>query len=297
MRFIIKIFSYLKYLGILGLPIFISDATIWKYLWLFWIFGILELLLTFPTFIQSLGQIFGMIITPIVFQPIPDVKNYKNKIEYSLPFKGEWLIVNGGVDRELSHSWSINSQRYAYDFVKINANLETHEGDSKKLENYFCYSDDVIAPADGVVVSVSNKCKDSHIMWNQSTDPFIKDIRGNYIIIKHIDNEYSFIGHLKPDSLLVNKGDYVNRYQKIAKCGNSGNTTEPHIHFQIQNRKSFMLSVGLPISFKNIETRKIENYEKYDPRPIESKFNYEKYKNIYIHRGLLAKNIILNKNK
>lgn len=186
----------------------------------------------------------------------------------------------------------VNSQRYAYDFVKINEDIKTYEGDFKNLENYLCYSEDVIAPADGIVASISNNYKDSHIMWNQSTDPLIKDIRGNYITIKHSDKEYSFIAHLKPNSILVKTGDRVSRYQKIAECGNSGNTSEPHIHFQVQNKKSFIFSAGLPITFKDIVTKKIENYDKYDKRIIKSKFDYENYENKYIHRGMAVKNIV-----
>lgn len=93
-------------------------------------------------------------------------------------------------------------------------------------------------------------------MWKNSTDPLIKDIRGNYIVIKHSENEYSLICHIKSNSFLVKKGDAVKRYQKLAECGNSGNTTEPYIHFHVQNRKGFVLSAGLPIEFKDIKVEK-----------------------------------------
>lgn len=292
MRTLIKLSSYLKWIGLLGIPMFIYDAPIWKMLWAFWLFAIIEILLTLPIVIQSLGQLVAMIIIPLIHRPVPNLLNYKNKVEYSLPFTGEWLVVNGGVDKALSHSWGINSQRYAYDFIKTDNQLKSYKDDRKKLDNYYSYGRDIIAPADGMVVELSNKSKDSKMMWHHSTDPLIRDIRGNYIVIKHSDNEYSFIAHIKPNSFLVQKGDQVKRYQKLAECGNSGNSTEPHIHFHIQNRKGFVLSAGLPVKFKNIKVQKVKEYKNYDPRPTESKFDYSTYQNRYIHRGLLVSNFM-----
>lgn len=90
-----------------------------------------ELLFTLPIFIQSLGQLFAMFAIPLKNNPVPSVSNYKSDIQYSLPFKGKWTVVNGGVDKELSHSWSINAQRYAYDFIKLDDKLKSYNGDKK----------------------------------------------------------------------------------------------------------------------------------------------------------------------
>lgn len=290
MRTVIKVISYLKWIGLLGLPMFISDANIWRILWNFWIFGLIELLFSLPIFLQAAAQIVGMLIVPIINHPVPDLDHYKNKLEYSLPVTDAWVVVNGGVHKTLSHSWHLNSQRYAYDLVVMDEEIRTHCGDDKKLENYYCYGKAIIAPADEKVVEISNRCKDSKIMRNHTTDPLIKDIRGNYIIIQHAKDEFSFIGHLKPDSLRVKVGDQVKRYQKIAECGNSGNTTEPHVHFQIQNRKSFALSAGIPIKFKNIHTEDLEGYHFYDDRALSSESKYDIYQHHYIRRGQRVNN-------
>jgi murein DD-endopeptidase MepM/ murein hydrolase activator NlpD len=76
--------------------------------------------------------------------------------------------------------------------------------------------------------------------------------QGNHIIIRHSKKEYSLIAHLKPKSVTVKKGQKVKQGQVIAQCGNSGNTTEPHIHFQMNNGKNFFTTAGLPIKFKNV---------------------------------------------
>lgn len=111
MRIIIKLTSYLKWVGLFGFFGFIFDSQLWKILWGFWIFGFFELLFTLPIFIQSLGQLFAMFAIPLKNNPVPSVSNYKSDIQYSLPFKGKWTVANGGVDKELSYSWSINAHQ------------------------------------------------------------------------------------------------------------------------------------------------------------------------------------------
>jgi len=103
-------------------------------------------------------------------------------------------------------------------------------------------------------------------------------LRGNFIVIKHAEKEYSLYAHLAPKSVVVSKGGRVLQGQIIAKCGNSGNTSEPHLHFQLQTGKSFFTSAGLPIYFTNIKTNK---------KPMLAKGN-----GLYIERGLEVENII-----
>lgn len=289
MRRFIKIVEKLKWLGLLGLPIFISDNSIWKMLWLFWLFGILELLLKLPLTIQSFEQLLSMLIIPIIDNPLPSLENYRGKIKYSLPLKGNWVVVNGGVTKDFSHSWSINSQRYAYDFIKLDKNGKSYSGDKMNLNSYYCYNEDILAPADGLVVKVYNNQKDSSIMQNNGTDPLIKHLAGNHIVIKHNNNEYSFLAHLKQNSITVKENEEVKRGQKIALCGNSGNTTEPHLHFQIQNRKSFIFSSGIPICFKDLEITDTVNYNVYDDRALpKEKTCNDSYQ--YIHRAQTVSN-------
>ena len=111
MRTLLRWSSRLKWLGLLGLPMFFPKQPVWKWLWLFWLFGILEIILSFPVFLQSLRQLAGIVICQAQNRPMPDKDNFLPRITYSLPFEGAWAIVNGGVSREASHSWEVNSQR------------------------------------------------------------------------------------------------------------------------------------------------------------------------------------------
>jgi len=218
---------------------------------------------------------------------LPSKENYVLKGNYILPFTGKWTVVNGGLTKKLSHSWGIVPQRYAYDFIIVDDEGKSSSGDRRSLNSY-CYDKDIIAPADGKVVALRDRYKDSFVDGkNAYCDA--SHIAGNYIVIKHNDSEYSTIAHFIPGSLKVKKGDVVKQGQVIGKCGNSGNSSEPHIHFQLQSGKSFFLSAGLPIAFTDIETQQKENYSVLDKRPCNDNLQAEGSKS-YIARGLEVQN-------
>jgi len=159
-------------------------------------------------------------------------------------------------------------QRYAYDFVMVDKSGKTHSGRGRELRDYYCYGQDVLAPADGEVVSMAGNHPESRAYGDGRIECRAKDIRGNYITLKHNEKEFSTIAHLMPGSVTVALGQKVVRGQVIAKCGNSGNTSEPHVHFQLNDGKCFFASAGLSVKFKNVyatengETRLAEHIAK-----------------------------------
>jgi murein DD-endopeptidase MepM/ murein hydrolase activator NlpD len=159
--------------------------------------------------------------------------------------------LNGGITRQSSHSWDLLSQRYAYDFVVEGDDGRTYRGDGRRLEDYHAYGRPVLAPDDGVVVQLVDGIRDYHRPGHGWVDWRARDIRGNFVVIQHGEHVYSLIAHVQPGSFEVRRGDRVTRGCVIGRCGNSGNSTEPHIHFQLQDRRSFFLSIGIPIQFSN----------------------------------------------
>jgi hypothetical protein len=227
-----------------------------------------EIVLTFSTFKCSLLQIIGISkVNKKYGNNPPNIENYAGEIQYTLPFEGEWTIVNGCFTKEFSHSWDIPTQRYAYDFIIMDERGKSYQGDCKKVDSYYCYGKVILSPADGVVEEVANESEDSLIIGKGKLFSRAKHIAGNYIVIKHNENEYSTLAHLKKDSILVKVGDKVHRGQKIATCGNTGNSSEPHLHFQIQDGAGFYQSAGLPIKFTNRKLNLQPNYYSMDPRP------------------------------
>lgn len=208
---------------------------------------------------QTIGQI-GIILENS--SVLPNADTYVNKVRYILPFEEEWLTVNGGTNKENSHSWNILKQRYAYDFIIVNDQGKSYKNDGKNLDDYYCYKKEVLSPADGIIVELQNSIKDYKKVGDYSIDWKTKDFRGNYVIIKHAIGEYSFIAHFNYKSIRVKNNETVKRGQIIGLCGNTGHSTEPHIHIHLQNNKSFWNAAGLPIRFSNV-SRNINNDTKF----------------------------------
>lgn len=196
-------------------------------------------------FVQMIIQTVGLISTS-------ELKSFEQKGNYTLPFTKEWLIFNGGIDKKDSHSWDIINQRYAYDYVMADTHNNRHKNDGDKLNDYYCYGQNIVSPGDGQVIKVRDGIRDYPHPGTMMVDFLAQDFRGNFIIIKHEEKEYSVLAHFIPGSIEVKKGDIVKRGQLLGKCGNSGHSTEPHLHFHFQDHPNFYFGRGLPIKFSNL---------------------------------------------
>lgn len=262
MRILFKIFRILYPLSVLGLIGVIFDIPQLRLLFFLALFIFLD-----PRFYQNMRQIAGSFCG--AYRTIPTKEGYNSHVDYILPFDGKWVVVNGGVDKEFSHSWDVETQRFAYDFIIMDNDGNSHKGDETALESYYCYGLDMLAPADGVVVKARKHHAESRVNGKKAyCDTW--DIRGNFVVIKHAENEYSALAHLAAGSVAVSVGDFVKQGQVIGKCGNTGNTSQPHLHFQLQGGESFFTAQGLPIAFSNVEAQPKPNYAKLDSRPAVS---------------------------
>lgn len=178
---------------------------------------------------------------------------YNETFAVQLPFHGRWKVFNGGVTPQTSHSWGLISQRYAYDFVIIDeATGLTYRGDPRQPANYLAFGQPVLAAADGVVVAVRNDIRDDPRAGTGWIDVTTPDLRGNYVVIKHHEHAYTLYAHLQQGSVCVAPGATVRASQPIGACGNSGHSSEPHLHFQLQDRADFFTAIGLPIAFRHV---------------------------------------------
>lgn len=176
-----------------------------------------------------------MVLTPVqYFSPEQNLYRYVNGktrlnnllyYHFSLPFMGEWM-VSQGYDGAFTHKgdWA-----KALDFVVLDTEMKTYRMPGNKPEHFYCYSKPVLAPADGWVTEVINYVDDNEIGINNTQQNW-----GNSIIIQHAYGLYTKMSHLKRDSFTVKKGDFVKKGERLASCGNSGRSPEPHLHFQIQ---------------------------------------------------------------
>ncbi|MBZ5710618.1 peptidoglycan DD-metalloendopeptidase family protein [Nannocystis pusilla] len=162
----------------------------------------------------------------------------------SLPFRGEWLVVWAGDRPELNHHIDHASQRRAADLVIVDAAGKTHKGDGRELTDYYAYGQDILAVADGVVVTVVDGVPDS---VPGELNPYMAP--GNMVVLRHEGELHSAYAHLIPGSIKVKPGAKVRRGQVLGKCGNSGNSSEPHLHVQLQDGPRFQKSWGIEAVF------------------------------------------------
>ena len=154
-------------------------------------------------------------------------KNYSGEaIELDFPLRGgTFLISHGGANKGVNYHFPVKAQRYALDIVELNSFGTRAMGLLPDApENYQIFGNDVIAPCAGEIISARDDLKDQTAM---TMDP--ENLVGNNIIL-FCQGHSVLLAHLKQESLLVDVGDMVIKGQLIALVGNTGNTSEPHLH-------------------------------------------------------------------
>ena len=155
----------------------------------------------------------------------------------------EESILLGGKDYKTHAVWP--SECYAYDIVK-----EPYDVNSSELSDYGIYGADVYCPVAGTVIDL----KDDEEDIAPNTEEFTSSL-GNYIFIKVKETgTYIILAHLEKDSVKVSIGEEVTQGMLLAKVGNSGTTSEPHLHMQHQKDNPMNMSIpicaeGLPMQF------------------------------------------------
>jgi Peptidase family M23 len=174
---------------------------------------------------------------------------------------GEWMAANGPSNTSAHRRALIPvggsariSQRFAIDWVQLRDDGNTFTGDAKDNKNYRAYGSEVLAVADGTVSEVKDGIPQNVPGEESRAVPMtLETIGGNHIILDLGDGRYAFYAHLQPGSLRVKLGDHVRRGEVLALVGNSGNSTEPHLHFQLCDANSPLGSEGLPYALESFE--------------------------------------------
>lgn len=184
--------------------------------------------------------------------------NYQTKTNLILPFNGIWLVSNGGRIPETNNhirpaEQGPQNQLFAYDFRMESTGKET------KLEEFEVYGKEVLSPGNGKVIQVIDGSID---VLPGERDRSVGV--GNTIIIDYQNGEYGLLCHFKHNSIKVRVGDIVKQGQVIGLCGNTGNTFQPHIHFNLQDGPLMHKSNALPAQFSKILVNGVEK-EKYEP--------------------------------
>jgi hypothetical protein len=180
----------------------------------------------------------------------------RTTLEVGPPLAGKgWVAVNGccgpdGVHR--AGSVTVNgkiyfAQRFAIDWMLLNGAGRLVDGDPSDVHSYPDYGADVMAVADGTVIETLDTLDNQ--VPGRLPDPRtinIHNVDGNHIVLDLGNGFFAFYAHLQKNSVLVKPGQRVKRAQILAKLGNTGNTSGPHLHFHIMDSPSVLGSNGLP---------------------------------------------------
>ena len=197
------------------------------------------------------------------------INSAMSKTEFRFPMSGQWFSAVGPTPHT-AHRWAL-PEEFAFDIVGLGDGTRSYSGSGTAFEDYYAYGADILAAADGKVVAVKADVAEDPTTLRQPGETVeaygervgayqmqlvasdINSIAGNYIAIDHGNGEFSFYAHLKPGSITVKIGDVVKSGQAMAQLGSSGNSTEPHLHFQVCDRPEPLACAGIPVNFTNIE--------------------------------------------
>ena len=192
-------------------------------------------------------EITGILVRPRT--PLPRDPNAGRRLRARLllPFHGEWLVFWGGKRERQNYHVIAPDQRHAYDLVGWRAGA-THSGAGTRNTDYWAWGRPVLAPAGGVVVAAVDGVPDNRpqVEIENTRDP-----AGNHVVLDLGNGEYALLAHLRRGSVRVRPGQRVRQGDALGSCGNSGNSSEPHLHFHVQDRaRLFGAARGLPIAFR-----------------------------------------------
>ena len=189
------------------------------------------------------------------------------------PVRGRWVPVNSPADKVPSHGTHELGQSYAIDLVHVPDPAEEWQPlqprpIAARPETFPAFGQEILAPADGVVVQASGWQRDH---WSRKSWPaFVylmvegvifrqilslltlsagRFVVGNSVVLDLGDGVHAVFAHLRRGSVRVEKGDRVKAGDVLGEVGNSGNSSEPHLHFHLMDRPGALVAAGLPFAF------------------------------------------------
>jgi hypothetical protein len=185
------------------------------------------------------------------------------KLRLGPPLRGDgWLAGNGpsaasghrraqlGVDGHL-----YISQRFAIDWVRVDAEGKTFSGDQKANASYRAYGAEALAVAPGTVVEVKDGIPEN-IPGDRAVAIDLETVAGNHVLLDLGGGRRALYAHFQPGSLRVKKGDKVKRGQVLGLVGNSGNSTQPHLHFHVAEGATPLGAEGVPYLLEAFDAKK-----------------------------------------
>jgi hypothetical protein len=209
-----------------------------------------------------LGVIAGVAFAGYSSKQSPRQSSFSNVVLARAPFDGDWLISWGGESPKDNHHIGSPPQDRAVDVRKIipGSGNQTSQGDPKKNESYGCWAQPIYSPIDGVVEVAVDGVPD-----NIPGDLNRPSAMGNYMMLKSPDGFVVVLAHFKQGSIARKAGEQVKAGDFLALCGNSGNSTEPHLHMHVQSGISMSQSIAMRMVFPSITVDGVQK-ENHSPK-------------------------------
>ena len=187
-------------------------------------------------------------------------------VEVDAPVTGEWFALNGPADKVPSHGVRFLGQEYAIDLIVDSEErpASTWWPPMRRNEAFPAFGRPLLAVAGAEVVHVEDGARD-HL--SRGTHPALlymlgeglvrqavgaHRILGNHVVLDLGGGVYALYAHLRQGSVRVRPGDRVGTGQVLGGCGNSGNSSEPHLHFQLMDAADPRLAVGVPFTWRGV---------------------------------------------
>jgi Peptidase family M23 len=175
------------------------------------------------------------------------------------PVEGaDWLAEDGPSNDQDNHhrrgvvildGQPVDSRRFAIDWKQVKDGA-AFSGDARDMHSYYSYGKEVLAVADGRVVTARDGLPENVPGHGDAFHPAVpitlETVAGNTITLDLGGGQFAYYMHLQPGSLRVKAGDRVRRGQALARVGASGDAREPHLHFEVTTSSKLLAGEGVP---------------------------------------------------
>jgi hypothetical protein len=191
----------------------------------------------------------------------------------TLPFRGTWRVERSPARRVPSHGTHRFAATYAIDFLALEDGRSAATRDWRTLlsteppERFFAFGRPILAPSTGRVVQVHDGEPDHEarrsrftlvsyaLTQAQRSSGGADVLAGNHVVLERDDGGYVALAHLRAGSIRVVEGERIAVGQELGRCGNSGNSTQPHVHVQVMDSPDPVTARGLPVVFRDYRVR------------------------------------------
>ena len=187
-----------------------------------------------------------------------DVSTAKAPVLGPVMAGGPWYASDGCCADESHHRRGLAPlngkllvpQRYAIDWYLLDDQHRAWTGDPSKLTSFYAYDKPALAAADGVVVDATDGFPETTSLPEPPPIPPIKETVGNHVTVMIAPGVYLLYAHFKTGSVAVKTGQTVKRGDVLGHIGSSGNSTAPHLHFQVMTEGTFFPTDSTPFEFE-----------------------------------------------